>query len=157
MRETLILFLLIGSVPPAGAEPVPPEANSGKESSIEALLNEDLIRGLRDPFQPPVTTMAAKKEQLTELELFQLKDFKLNGIVTGPKKTRAMVSAPGNKTFFVKVGDRIGAREGKVTNILNDAIRVQEMVLNEKGKPVPDIYEIRINGDMVSLSKRDGE
>ncbi|NDG86149.1 MAG: hypothetical protein EBX52_14055 [Proteobacteria bacterium] len=150
----LIIFAGLVSVSAHGVA-VPVDADASKDSAVEALLNEDLIRGLRDPFQPPATVTSKKKAQITELESYQLKDFKLNGIITGPKKTRAMVSTANNKTFFVKVGDRIGAREGRITHILGDAIRVEEVVLNEKGKPVPDVYEIRINGDLVSLSRKD--
>jgi len=142
---------------PSMAVTVPAQADPAKDSSVEAILNEDLIRGLRDPFQPPAGLMRKKKVQLTELEMFQLKDFKLNGVITGPKKMRAMVTAPNNKTFFVKVGDRIGAREGKITHILNDSIRIQEVALNDKGKPIPDIYEIKMSGELVSLSKKANE
>ena len=132
-------------------------SSSGEGSAVESILNEDMIRGLRDPFQPPAAIRAKKKVILTELEMFQLKDFKLNGVITGPKKVRAMLTTPGNKTYFVKVGDKLGAREGRITHILGDAIRVQESVMNEKGKPIPDIYEIRMSGELVSMSKKGEE
>jgi hypothetical protein len=130
---------------------------SNESSAVESILNEDMIRGLRDPFQPPAAVRAKKKVILTELEMFQLKDFKLNGVITGPKKVRAMITTPANKTYFVKVGDRLGAREGRVTHILGDAIRVEESIMNEKGKPIPDVYEIRMTGELVSMSKKGEE
>ncbi len=125
--------------------------------SVEVVLGEELILGLRDPFQPPSALKAKNSSKLTDLEILPLKDLKLNGVITGPKKTRAMVTTPGNKIFFVKVGDKVGLRDGKVTQILNDAIRVTEYYLNEKGQQVPDVQEIRLDGEIVSMSKREGE
>jgi len=134
-------------------------SQSGEGSAVESILNEEMIRGLRDPFQPPAAVRIKKKAILTELEMFQLKDFKLNGVITGPKKVRAMITtpSPSNKTFFVKVGDKIGSRDGRITHILGDAIRVQESIMNEKGTPVPDVYEIRMSGELVSMSKKGEE
>lgn len=145
-----------------GAPPVQPQmpaqmpANvvSGNTSSVDALLTEELIRTLRDPFAPPVTVVL-KEAPKTELETIQLKDFRLNGVITGPKKVRAMVTGPGGKTYFVAVGDRLGIRQGRITAIQADLIKVVEYDVDEKGRRTPEIFEVRMTGELVSLSKKE--
>lgn len=127
------------------------------DSGMDSILNEDLIKSLRDPFQIPYILLAKKESPKTDLEMYQLKDFKLNGVVTGPKHTRAMVTTPNNKVYFIKVGDQIGTREGKVVQILSDAIRVTEYFVDEHGKKSPDEYEINLLGEINSLTKKASE
>jgi hypothetical protein len=140
----------------AQATPVPSAViPKSSDSALDAILNEDLIRGLRDPFVLPTSALVKKELPKSDLETYALKDLKLNGVVTGPKKVRAMLTGPNGKTFFVKVGDRIGARGGKITRISGDAVRVTEFYQDEKGRDLPDVYELRIAGEMVSLTKKD--
>ena len=124
---------------------------------MEAILSEELVRTLKDPFELPASLSKKTGVPRSDLELYQIRDFKLNGVITGPKKVRAMVSAPNGKAYFVKVGDLMGAREGRVTRITSDAIRVMEYFVNESGKRVPDLYELRINGELQALSKKEGD
>lgn len=144
--------------PNAPAKAVPVSANTSTgDSAVESILNEDLIKALRDPFQPPLNLLAKKEAPKTDLEIFPLKDFKLNGVVTGPKKTRAMITTPNNKVFFIKVGDSMGVRDGKVTQILSDSIKILEYFTDQNGKRVPDIYQLTISGELISLSKKEEE
>ena len=122
---------------------------------MESLLNEDLIRSLRDPFQLPTSANVKKETPKSELETLALKDFKLQGVISGPRKVRAMLTGSGGKTYFVKVGDRIGVRGGKITQITADAVRVTEFYQDERGRALPDIYELRLAGELVSLTKKD--
>ncbi len=144
---------------PVAAAPAPVVAAPPPktESAVDALLNEDLIRSLRDPFLLPAILLTKKEAPKTDLEIFPLKDFRLNGVVTGPKKTRAMITTPANKVFFVRVGDKIGVRDGHVSQIMPDAIKVQEYFTDEHGKRIPDVYELRMSGEIVSLSKQEEE
>jgi Tfp pilus assembly protein PilP len=135
--------------------PIPVVTTTPQSSAVDALLSEDLIRSLRDPFQIPSILLMKKDAPKSDLEMFSLKDFKLNGVVTGPKKTRAMVTTPGNKVFFVKVGDRMGNRDGTVTKILPDSIRVTEYYVDEHGKRQADVYELTMSGDLTSLNKKE--
>ncbi len=137
---------------PAQSAVQPPQ-----ESAMQAILSEDLIRSLRDPFQVPAILQAKKAQPRTELETFQIKDLKLNGVITGPKKVRAMVTAPNNKTYFVKVGDLLGAREGRVSKINPDSIQIMEYEVDERGKRLPDEYKINMSGEIISLNKNRGE
>jgi Tfp pilus assembly protein PilP len=67
-----------------------------------------------------------------------------------------LISAPNGKTFFVRVGDLIGLRSGKITQIRSDAVTIVETE-EVKGKRVSGAVELRIGGEMVSLSGRKGE
>jgi Tfp pilus assembly protein PilP len=130
----------------------PAEVHS--ESPVESLLSEDLIRSLRDPFQLPSIMMTRKESPKTDLEVYPLKEFRLNGVISG-KKTRAMLTTPNNKVYFVKVGEKIGVRDGKVTQISDDAIRITEFYTDEHGKRVPDVYELKMSGELISLSQKE--
>jgi hypothetical protein len=123
--------------------------------SLEAVLNEEVIAQLRDPFALPSSGGAVGEMKRAELTLFPINDLKLNGVITGPNKLRAMVSAPNGKTFFVKVGDLMGMRNGRITQIRNDAITVVETE-DVKGKRMGNTLELRIGGELISVSsKRD--
>jgi hypothetical protein len=146
-----LIVLLMMTAPTASlAVPV-----AESEIPMDSVLNEDLIRSLRDPFQLPTSAIVKKEIPKSELETLALKDFKLQGVISGPRKIRAMLSGAGGKTYFVKVGDRIGVRGGKITQITSDSVRITEFYQDEKGKNVPDIYELRLAGELVSLTKKD--
>jgi Tfp pilus assembly protein PilP len=144
----LLLMMIVPTV--SHAVPV-----AESEPPMDSVLNEDLIRSLRDPFQLPTSAIVKKEIPKSELETLALKDFKLQGVISGPRKVRAMLSGAGGKTYFVKVGDRIGVRGGKITQITSDSVRITEFYQDEKGKNVPDIYELRLAGELVSLTKKD--
>ncbi len=122
-------------------------------SPVDSLLTEDMIASLRDPFQAPLVAIQNERQK-TELEAFSLKDLKLNGVITGPKKTRAMVTAPNGKSFFVGSGEPIGQRDGHVASINPDAIRIVEYEMNSSGKKIPETFEMRLSGETVSLTKK---
>ena len=127
----------------------------GSDSPMDSILNEDMIKSLRDPFQMPMILLTKKEKPKTDLETFQIKDFKLNGVITGPKKTKAMVTAPNGKTYFISVGDHIGTRDGHVSAIQADAIKVVEYDVDDKGRRTPEVFEVRINGEVESLTKKE--
>lgn len=164
--QVTVQIPLDGKAPPVPAQPAmtPPPTGVGvptapvsqvfsSDNSIDALLTEDLIRSLRDPFSPPAV-VTKKEEPKSELELVELKDLRLNGVITGPRKVRAMLSA-NTKTFFVAVGDKVGTRQGRVTAIQPDLIKIVEYDVDERGRKVPEVFEMRITGEIVSLSKKD--
>lgn len=125
------------------------------QTPVESILTEDAIRALRDPFHMPNVAAAEKETVKSDLELFALKDFKLNGVITGTKKPRALITLPNSKTFFVMVGDKIGVREGRVVSISGDSIKVVEYDHDENGKKVPEMFKLLISGDIVSLSDKE--
>ena len=151
-----IFFFLIASLCYADLPLPGPSSITKSESPIEAILSEELIRTLRDPFQLPELLLLGNKKETpkSDLEVYPLKDFKLNGVISGPKKLRAMVTTPNNKVYFLKLGDRIGIREGVVVEIKPKGIKVVEYFTDEHGARAPDPYEITMGGEVVSLSKK---
>ena len=155
LHIAVLLHPVMASAAPAPPPPAEQVVMADQETAMDSILSEDLIRALRDPFQLPLSAIMKKETPKSELETLALKDFKLQGIISGPRKVRAMLSGAGGKTYFVKVGDRIGVRGGKITQITADAVRVTEFYQDEKGRNVPDIYELRLAGELVSLTKKD--
>jgi hypothetical protein len=143
---------------PGAAAPAAPvsEVFASDSTALGSLLTEEIVRGLRDPFSPPAE-LTKKETPKSELETIQLSELKLNGVITGPKKLRAMISAPGNRTYFVAIGDRLGIRQGRITAIQSDLVKVVEYEEDEKGRRVPEIFELRISGELVSLSNKEEE
>jgi Tfp pilus assembly protein PilP len=127
------------------------------DSPIESILTEEAIHALRDPFHAPNVVLFAKETPRSDLELYALKEFKLNGVITGARKAKAMITLPNSKTFFISVGDKVGVREGHVVSISGDSIRVVEYDHDESGKAVPEIFKLSISGEIISLTEKKEE
>ncbi|MBS1959648.1 MAG: pilus assembly protein PilP [Bdellovibrionales bacterium] len=136
------------------AAPVSQVFSSEGIAGVDALLTEEIIRSLRDPFSPPAS-LAKKEAQKSELETFPLKAIHLNGVITGPKKVRAMITGPNGKVYFIAVGEKLGVRMGRVISIQSDLIKVVEYDVDDQGKRIPEIFEVRLTGELVSLSKKE--
>ena len=125
------------------------------DSPMESILTEDAIHALRDPFHAPSIAILAKEKPKSDLELFAIKEYKLNGVITGSKKAKAMVTLPNSKSFFLSIGDRVGLRDGHVLSIAGDSIKIIEYDRDENGKKIPEIFQLLISGDIVSLTKKE--
>lgn len=99
---------------------------------------------LRDPFKMPAIAQKAG-EPKTELERFSAHQYKLLGVMTGPKETRAMIVDPNGNTHFIKKNDKIGTRNGKVNRITAKTVTVYERVVNVLGKEENVVTEITMN------------
>ena len=154
MRMLLVALLFFTSDAwVAFAENVHPDPSAS--SPVDSLLTEDMIHMLRDPFQMPTILSEKAGKPKTDLETFQLKDFKLNGVITGPRKTRAMVTGPNGISYFLAIGDHIGTRDGHVIGITPDAVRVVEYDTDEHGKKIAEQFEMTMSGEVVSLTKKE--
>jgi len=137
MKITILLFLI--------------SAPAFAQSPMESILTEDAIRALRDPFHAPNIVLQAKEAPRSDLESYALKDFKLNGVITTTKKAKALITLPNSKTYFVTIGDHVGVREGHVTSISGDSIKVVEYDHDDSGKRIPETFKLSISGDIISL------
>ena len=117
------------------------------QTPVESILTEDAIRALRDPFRAP-SFVVEKTTPKSDLESFALKDIKLNGVITTMNKAKALVTLPNSKTYFVAVGDHVGVRDGHVTAISGDSIKVVEYDHDDRGKPVPEMFKLSISGEI---------
>jgi len=92
--------------------------------------------GKLDPFEPlfkkeavsvSVSTKTIKRRKpLTPLERVNLSQLTLVGIIQAPSGNRALVQESSGKGYVVKKGTYIGTRSGKIVEILEDRIIVEE-------------------------------
>jgi type IV pilus assembly protein PilP len=103
--------------------------------------------GKIDPFEPlvkaepvPVSvSMAIKKKKSkrriprTPLEMVDLSQLKLTGIIRAPSGNKAMVEEASGKGYVIAKGTYIGIHSGRVIQILNDRVIVEEEVEDSLG------------------------
>jgi len=92
--------------------------------------------GRLDPFEPlfkkeSVSVAVGKKQiqrrkPLTPLEMVNLSQLTLVGIIRAPSGNRALVQEASGKGYIVKNGTYIGTRSGKIVEILEDRIIIEE-------------------------------
>lgn len=118
---------------------VPPQAQGGAQIPASASgtemasgLSEEYLR-LRDPFKRPMTASATTVAK-TPLESFQVSEFKMVAVLTGPHQTRAIVVDPLGNSFFVGLNTKMGTHDGKVIQISGERIRVREKIANVLGQ-----------------------
>jgi type IV pilus assembly protein PilP len=138
----------------ASASPTSPKIKTPEISDLynpEAKLN---------PFGPlfrkkPVSISVSKKKSkrrtpLTPLEKMDLSQLKLSGIILAPSGNRALVQETSGKGYVVKKGTYIGIHAGKIVEILEDQIIVEE--------EAEDIYgKVSIVKKSLKLQKPPGE
>jgi type IV pilus assembly protein PilP len=108
--------------------------------------------GQRDPFEELLQvkkSVAGDSVPLTPLQKFDLGQFRILGIIIGKGEPRAMVTAPGGKSFILKKGIKIGKNDGTVTKITPDGIHVEEKYYDFSGA-------VRTNPQVIKLPPRTG-
>jgi Tfp pilus assembly protein PilP len=141
LKSTFVLLLVIVFSNEAFCVDLP------KSSPVETILTEDAIRTMRDPFQEPTEIQVKKVSIKSELEGFPLKDIVVNGVISNDKKSKAMITLPNTKTFFITTGSKLGKREGHVVSIVGDKINVVEYDYSESGKRIPKMYQLSVSGE----------
>ncbi len=108
--------------------------------------------GRRDPFEPLMAVkkpIARSSEPLTPLQRFDLAQLRLIGVIIGKGDPRAMVVAPGGKSFILKRGVKVGKNDGRVVEINQDGVMVEERYYDFSG-------EVRKNIQAIQLPQREG-
>ncbi|MBN20507.1 MAG: hypothetical protein CL678_04390 [Bdellovibrionaceae bacterium] len=123
-----------------------------KQVSDEEEVIEKALLGIRDPFSVPESISSVRVK--TELEKFPVHKFKMLGVMTGPKKVKALVLAPNGKTYFVQSGDLIGNRKGKIVRINSNSIQIVEKIINVFGKEQDSQAEIVLPNENPSVGLR---
>lgn len=118
---SLILFHFVTTT--VAAEGVP----------VEPITPDQSFQQLRDPFRRPAQVMVNGIKK-TILESYEVSEFKMVGVLTGPHQTRAMILDPTGASHFVGLNAKIGTHDGKVIQIFGDRIRVREKIENYSGK-----------------------
>jgi len=86
-------------------------------------------KGKPDPFQPTrltLETIDKGKGRVLPLEQFEVNEYELVSIVIGSEVKKAMVQDLTGKGFLIQVGTRIGKRNGKVIQITDREVVVEE-------------------------------
>ncbi len=109
-------------------------AEKKEDDTAAEILSAQESLNLRDPFSRPLKyadSLAAS--DVPELQRYALDQIKIVGIITGPKKAKALISTPNQKMHIVQVGDKIGNRSGVVRQIRDTSVTVREKVQNVLG------------------------
>ncbi len=130
------------------AEPNEPNASDAQSSPLSVTSRaptlEEVLK-LRDPFKMPnLAALRSGGGARTELEQFNLTDYKILGVITGPGRVRAMIQGPNNKTYFVKQGQKIGTQNGVIKAITPESIVVHEQIVNLLGNKETLVTELRL-------------
>jgi type IV pilus assembly protein PilP len=100
--------------------------------------------GKIDPFEPlfkdepelaPSKSKREKRIPRTPLENIDLGQLKLVGVILASSGNRALVQEASGKGYIIKEGTYIGVNSGKVTEIKNDRVIVEEEIEDVVGKP----------------------
>jgi len=87
--------------------------------------------GKPDPFQPTRVALEGKEGgKVLPLERFEVNEFELVGVVTGSGIRKAMIQDMTGKGFLIQVGTRIGKRGGKVIQIRDKEVVIEEPYLD---------------------------
>jgi len=84
--------------------------------------------GKRDPFRTFLTKENEDENgpARTDLQKYDIDQYKLVGIVWGNERPRALVQDPTGEGFVMEIGTYIGKNWGKVTQIQSDVVVVTE-------------------------------
>ncbi len=130
---------------------IKPYSSAGKIDPFVPLFRESETA---DDQQATTTTSPRKKRKKhiprTPLEKVDLSQLKLTGIIRSPQGNKALVEEATGKGYVVTVGTYLGNQGGKITEILDDRIVVEEEIENPLG-------EIKKVPRQLKLQKSSGE
>ena len=115
--------------------------------AVSAGLGYD-PQGRRDPMEPlvkeappPAAPRRVGRELTTvrePLERFDLATLKLVAIVRGGFGSKALVKAPDGKGYYVTVGTRMGVHGGRVSEIRDQALVIEELYVTPENEIIPE-------------------
>ena len=85
-----------------------------------------------------------KRIPQSPLEMVDLSQLKLTGVILAPSGNRALVQDVTGKGYVVYIGTYLGNREGQVTKILQDRLIVTEKAQDQLGRQVSAEREIQL-------------
>lgn len=107
--------------------------------SVESMTPEQLAQ-VRDPFVMPAVITKQVTKKISDLETIPIEQLNLVGVISGPDKVRGMLVGPGDKTFIVSQGMKVGIKGGVVKNINRREIKVLERTENPLGQ-LEDVWQ----------------
>ncbi len=88
--------------------------------------------GKRDPFKPFIKIIETKEvepqlsKSLPPIKRYSLEQFRLVGIISMGQRPKAMIVDPEKNTYVLGIGDEIGNRQGKIIEVRDNGILVEE-------------------------------
>lgn len=142
----VLLFVAVGCKKEDTIAPMPAKSVKKAPVPIQAAMTSEKKAeytydpiGKRDPFRPFIELekkTSATRQQITlaPLQLYDLGELRLVGVIMLPGKKVAMVEDPTGKGYNVKEGTLIGKNEGKVVEIKKDEVVVEEKYIDETAR-----------------------
>ena len=146
--------------PPASEEVETQASQTSQMQMTDETLAVDLAdaynpEGRIDPFQPlfqkkeeKETVVKAEKKKFipqTPLQMVDLSQLKVSGIIRSPNGHKALVEEASGKGYIVTEGTYLGNRGGKIITIGNDTIMVEEPQEDNFGNEVMKTREMKLN------------
>jgi len=134
---------------PKQGKSVPSKVQSDNEISPPPPPYGYSAEGRRDPFKIPLIAPKRSVEEtnvpLTPLQMVDLGQLRLIAILVGKGEPRAMVVAPGGKSYILKKGVKIGKNDGFVKNITADEVIVEENYVDFSGETITNLLSISLS------------
>jgi type IV pilus assembly protein PilP len=130
LKPLLSLELVYSYQPEGKIDPFHPVFESGDEEGSEGKDGESKEPEKRTPQSP--------------IEMVDLSQLKLTGVILAPSGNRALVQDATGKGYVIQKGTYVGNREGQVTDILSDRLIVTEKTRDDRGRPVTEAREIKL-------------
>jgi hypothetical protein len=130
----------------------PSSVNLSAEIGSEPKERPFNPEGTPDPFQSPAEELFGginRKGGVMPLEQFEVSDYQLVGIVSGPGFKKALIQDLTGKGFFVVVGTRIGKGGGKIIKITDKEVLVDEPSLDLSGRKKNRRIALKIPGPLL--------
>lgn len=81
---------------------------------------------LRDPFAPLIVKRQINQKKLSPLEMYDIEELKLTGIVSEKRGAYALIQTPDGRFYIAREKDKIGISGGIITKIGRDFIEIYE-------------------------------
>jgi Tfp pilus assembly protein PilP len=89
---------------------------------------------IRDPFKRPSLVESKDLSVRSELETFSADSLKMLGVITGPKKMKALIQSPSGHTYYVTEKTKVGMRGGVISKITINGMKIREKIVNVLGQ-----------------------
>src|SRR4051794_36183775 len=128
--------------PPPAAVPKPAKPVQAHISSAEGAQSLDFTKK-KDPFKPfvaePPKPLPGMRTRLPgggdiPIQMYEVNQFKVIGLIAGLKENKAMVIDPAGKSYVLKEGMAIGKYGGRIMAITGTYIEVREQYREDSGR-----------------------
>lgn len=107
------------------------QSKSIKNLERQFLRKPYSSRGKRDPFKafvraPRETQKAPVTESTPPIKRYSLNQYRIVGIINYANSPKAMVVDPEQNTYYLGIDDEIGNKNGKIVEVRNNGLLVQE-------------------------------